>query len=91
MSEYGIAAFRSRQQVMHFEETLRRAGLNVRVVSTPREVAVGCGLSVQFSMSDVSYVQNALNHARPSNLIGLYAVSQNGGERPRIKVISKQG
>ena len=41
---YGIAAFRSRQQVLRFEDIMRREGVNVRVVTTPRAVALGCGL-----------------------------------------------
>lgn len=32
---YGIAAFRSRQQVMHFEDALRREGIPVGVITTP--------------------------------------------------------
>ena len=35
---YGIAAFRSRQQVLRFEATLRRMGVPNRVVSTPRAI-----------------------------------------------------
>ena len=89
MDEYGIAAFRSRQQVMKFEEALRREGLNVRVISTPREVAVGCGLSVQFAPKDVRAVQNALARMRPVNLIGLYLVSRSGG-KTQLTVISKR-
>ena len=50
MNEYGIAAFRSRHQVMKFEEALKKEGLMVRVISTPREIALGCGLSVQFAV-----------------------------------------
>ena len=49
---FGIASFRSRTQVLRFEDALRRAGLSVGVVSTPREVAMGCGLSVRFELSD---------------------------------------
>ena len=89
MDEYGIAAFRSRQQVMKFEEALRREGLNVRVISTPREVAVGCGLSVQFAPKDVRTVQNALTRMRPVNLIGLYLVSRSSG-KTQLTVISKR-
>ena len=89
MEEYGIAAFRSRQQVMKFEAALRHQGLNVRVISTPREVAVGCGLSVQFAPKDVQAVQNALARIRPVNLIGLYLVSHRGG-KTQLTVISKR-
>jgi len=90
MSEYGIAAFRSRQQVMRFEQMLNQAGVRTRVVSTPREVSVGCGLSVRFELSDVNAVRQVLYRSKPANLIGLYSVKQDGGERLQIKVISKQ-
>ena len=49
---YGIAAFRSRQQVMRFDSALRRAGIEADIVSTPRVVSVGCGLSVAFDLRD---------------------------------------
>lgn len=88
---FGIAAFRSRQQVMRFEDTLRRAGLPVKVISTPRDVAVGCGLSVQFALEDTAQVQTLLNASRPGNLIGLYSVDRRGGGRPRLRALSYQG
>ena len=50
--DYAIASFRSRQQVMNFESQLRSAGVHGEVVSTPREIAVGCGLSVKFAYTD---------------------------------------
>ena len=40
-SQFGIASFRSRTQVLRFEDALRRAGLESGVISTPREVAMG--------------------------------------------------
>lgn len=87
---FGIAAFRSRQQVMHFEGALRRAGLNVKIISTPRDVAVGCGLSVQFGIQDTTQVQSVLQKTRPGNLIGLYMVDRRGGGRPRLTALSRQ-
>ena len=39
---FGVASFRSRQQVLQMEAALRREGVPVSVVTTPREVrAVG--------------------------------------------------
>ena len=88
MDEYfGVAAFRSRQQVMRFEGILRRAGLNVRVISTPKDVAIGCGLSVQFDLRDTRSVQNLLG-PRPANMIGLYSVDRRGGGRPRLTTLA---
>jgi len=90
MEEYGIAAFRSRQQVLRFEEMLRRSGLMVSVVSTPREVAVGCGLSVKFRAGDIRRVQSMLSYIQPANLIGLYLVRRREG-RTYLTTISRQG
>ena len=38
---YGIAAFRSRQQVLMLESALRRQGLSVGVITTPRDQSGG--------------------------------------------------
>lgn len=89
MDVYGIAAFRSRQQVLHYEELLTRRGIPVRVLSTPREVAVGCGLSLQFPVEHVRSVQEIFSRERPSNLIGLYMVDKRPDARAHIVVISK--
>jgi hypothetical protein len=87
----GVAAFRSRQQVMRFEGILRRAGLNVRVISTPRDVAIGCGLSVEFSIRDAAAVQSILGRAHVPNLIGLYQIDRRGGGRPKLTALSLSG
>ena len=76
---FGIAAFRSRQQVLALEMSLRREGLNVGVVSTPRDVALGCGLSVRFSMKDLGTVMRAVAAQKPGNLVGVYRVDRAGG------------
>ena len=83
MENYGIAAFRSRQQVLRFEDALRREGLRVGVVTTPRAVALGCGLSVRFEMVDAESVRRVLRRENPGNLIGLYRV-EHGGVRPSV-------
>ena len=84
---FGIAAFRSRQQVMRFDAALRRAGIPSDVVSTPREVAVGCGLSVQFDLRDARAVMNVFHQAPSANLIGFYQVARIPGQRPIIEAL----
>lgn len=81
---FGIGAFRSRQQVMRFDSALRRAGIRSQVISTPRDVSVGCGLSVRFELNDAQAVLDAYQRSRPGNLIGFYRVTRSGGERPRV-------
>lgn len=75
---YGVAAFRSRQQVLRFEDALRQRGVPAQVVSTPRSISMGCGLSVRFPMEYLSEVRRALAATRPGNLIGLYRAEYDG-------------
>ena len=85
---YGVAAFRSRQQVFMFESALRREGIQTRIVSTPRDVSMGCGLSVRFGLEDTARVAAVLRQVNTANLIGLYRVEYTGGNKPRLTAIS---
>ncbi len=86
---YGIAAFRSRQQVMRFDSALRRAGIEADIVSTPRDVSVGCGLSVAFDLRDTQAVLDTYRRSRPGNLIGFYQVLRSPGQRPQVTPIQQ--
>ena len=83
-SSFGIAAFRSRTQVLRMEDALRRAGLNAGVVSTPREVAIGCGLSVRFDLSQTQQVMAVYRRLNPGALIGFYRVDDYGTRQIRL-------
>ena len=85
---FGIAAFRSRQQVLMMESALRRDGVSARVITTPREVALGCGLSVRFRMEDLERVERLLAARRPANLVGVYRVERTGSGRTRLTPIA---
>ncbi|MBR6570995.1 MAG: DUF3343 domain-containing protein [Clostridia bacterium] len=78
---FGIASFRSRQQVLKFESALRRGGVRVEVITTPRDVSVGCGLSIRFELADAARVMELYNQLHPSNLIGFYRVERTNGQR----------
>ena len=81
---FGIAAFSSRQQVMRFDSALRRKGLRADIISTPRDVALGCGLSVQFDLGDAQAVMNIYRQTRPGNLIGFYQMERRVGARATV-------
>ena len=81
---FGIAAFRSRTQVLRFEDALRRAGLSAGVISTPREVAMGCGLSVRFELEETPQVMAVYRRLNPGALIGFYRVEDYGTRSIRL-------
>lgn len=82
---FAIASFRSRQQVMNFESQLKRAGIRAEVVSTPRDIAVGCGLSVKFGMADLSRVKELCRAVPPQNMIGIYRADRGDGGRFKVR------
>lgn len=84
---YGIAALRSRQQTLALEDALKREGVDVSVITTPRDVALGCGLSLKFELRDLNRVQRVISAKKPTHLIGVYSV-ENGAGRARLKPIS---
>ena len=64
------------------EEELRRAGVPTRVVTTPRAVSLGCGLSVRFDRIALP-IALQIYRARPSaarNLIGFYTAQELDGK-----------
>ena len=67
-----LAAFRSRTEALEFLEVLKRYGVSAQIVSTPREVRVGCGLSVRFSYSALARVKSILMHAEVSSFAGFF-------------------
>ena len=87
-SSFGIASFRSRTQVLRMEDALRRAGLSAGVISTPREVAMGCGLSVRFDLSDYPQVVSVYRRMNPGALIGFYRVDHYGTRQMRLTPLS---
>ncbi len=79
-----IAAFSSRLQVMAFEDALKQRGMKASIVTTPRAVALGCGLSVRFEEKDFARIK-ALYHALGmGNLIGFYRVRRDASGRASV-------
>ncbi len=76
----GIAAFRSRQQVQYFQNLMNQQGLWATVINTPHQVAIGCGVSVQFDLKDLAAVKRIYENHRASlvSLVGFYAAQRAG-------------
>ncbi len=80
-----IAAFSSRLQVMAFEEALRHQGIRASIVTTPRAVALGCGLSVRFEQKDAQQVKALYRTLGLGNLIGFYQVARDASGRAAVR------
>ncbi len=82
-----LAAFRSRQQVMQADSLMRRRGIATSIVTTPRAIAVGCGLSLQALEKDVEIVRDVLRKIPRDSLVGLYSFEGVSGSRVDVTPI----
>lgn len=64
------AVFRSRSQAIDCVSRLRRLRVAAKLINTPRDANVGCGLSVMFSSDDASRVRNVIKGANYSAFYG---------------------
>lgn len=80
MECYAIAAFRSRQSVMRFDDALQRAGIHTQIITTPHAVSMGCGLAVRFACSRLPLVVRLYNENPQDNFIGFYVAELSEGK-----------
>lgn len=84
--EYTIAVFRARNETITFANLLRSYGVNVMVVSTPRQINVSCGISVRFNNENLETAKNLLARRRFDSFGGFYLIKQIGANLKAIPV-----
>ena len=78
MQEHVLVVFRSRTQVLSFKKILSGAGISSEIVSTPRQIAIGCGLSLKVSQNDYAEVKRIYELYKPHSFVGFYLSHFNG-------------
>ena len=78
---YYIFAFRSRAESMGLYQRLIAAKLNAKLVSTPRNISIGCGLSVKVATDDFLAAQDNLGACSTSTYLGAYLYNGESIER----------
>ncbi len=85
VEEYGLIAFSSRQHAIHFSDILRLAGCPVQLVSTPREISLGCGLSIKFPIALTSKVMEVYERCKYP-VTGFYHVKRIGNRLQIMRI-----
>ncbi|MCM8900167.1 DUF3343 domain-containing protein [Caldicoprobacter algeriensis] len=85
VEEYGLIAFSSRQHAIHFSDILKLAGCPVQLVSTPREISLGCGLSIKFPISLTSEVMQVYNRYQYP-VTGFYHIKRRGNRHQITRI-----
>jgi hypothetical protein len=79
--EFIIVAFRSRAHTIKFFNLLSANGIASKIVNTPKEAGVGCGLSVKVSKERLSMIKNIAYRSGLDSLAGFFIVQYNSGKR----------
>jgi hypothetical protein len=76
--EFGLAVFRARTETVTFANLLKSYGVNVMIISTPRQINVSCGISVRFNPDQIEIAKNILARRKFNTFGGFYLVKQVG-------------
>ncbi len=71
---YGIVLFHTTSAAMQAERAVRDAGLEQRLIPTPREFSSDCGIALRFDWNDAAPVATALEAAQVE-VAGIHCVS----------------
>ena len=69
-----LVPFRSRQHAISFKDDLLREGIRSQVLPTPKELSLGCGLSIRFGITDSRQAKEILL-ASTYSYNGIYRVT----------------
>ena len=72
---YCIFSFKSRQEAMRLFDSAKRAGVFVSIISTPKFVNSGCGLSVKTDIGEYKALYNVFVEMQFSSFLGAFKVS----------------
>lgn len=63
MSEFAVILVHSTSHAIHAERVLKRAGLAVKLIPTPRHLSSDCGSAVRITADDQGRGEDALDQA----------------------------
>ncbi len=85
VEEYNFVSFNSRQHALYFSQLLKNAGYDSQIISTPKGVALGCGLSVKFSPHLSSKVYKIYKQYRIP-IVGFYSMRRVGNHTELVRI-----
>ncbi|HBF86329.1 MAG TPA: hypothetical protein DDW54_01465 [Clostridiales bacterium] len=84
---YVLAVFRSRTQVLEFTDYMKAGGVDCKVINTPTEAHVGCGICAAFPYRYLAYARTVVKYYSLFSLTGFYSYSTERGRTAVMKLI----
>ena len=83
-----IAAFKSKNQMIQFDSALRKKGIATKIISTPRAIALGCGLSVEIQDQDLQGAKDIISKSNFTAFEGFYQIIKEGNRVRVVRIFS---
>jgi hypothetical protein len=64
MNNYGVVLFHNTSSVMRAEKILKKSGIEIKLIPTPREFSSDCGLAIRFELPDQERARRLLEQAQ---------------------------
>ncbi len=81
-----VVVFKSRTQVMSFNDIMNREGYPSKLVSTPKEAHIGCGISAEISKSHVNIALKIIKKGEFSSFYGIFLIDRRGNRTSTTKI-----
>ena len=81
-----VAVFKSRTQVMSFVEIMNSRGVPCKIISTPKEAHVGCGVSAEFPQSKLNIAKVVVNMGGFSSFIAFFLLEKRGSHTTTVRI-----
>ena len=78
--QYIIVSFRSRNQTAKMYEIFTSNGIPSKIINTPREVNVGCGISIRFDETFFLKAKMLANSYPQTSFVGFFRVFISGSK-----------
>lgn len=85
VGDFNFISFNSRQHALYFSQLLKNAGYSSQVISTPKGVSLGCGLSLSFSPHITPIVLDIYRRNRVP-IIGFYSIKYVGNYSKLVRI-----
>lgn len=73
--QYALVAFRSRNQTAKMYEIFLANGIFCKIINTPKEANVGCGISIRFDLSQLQNAKQLVGTYQQQSFIGFFKVT----------------
>ncbi len=80
MENYGVILFYTASSAMRAEKMLKKNGLAIRLIPTPRELSSDCGVALRFNWDQAGLIRALLDSANVE-IAGIHPFKKGGSAR----------